>query len=166
MVKKYPVDYGEGYKFHSILDDTYRSLYKLRERELSSEGVFGRQMEVMAHIDYLGDEATPTVIAHRMNHDTHAISQIVRRLVNGGIIIKSRRASDKRSVSLSFTEKGRILYHEARKKNILIRILSQLPKRKRSQLIMLLNELRTIVHKELGYEAEEYHPTRGATVQT
>lgn len=157
MVKKYPVDYGEGYRFHLILDDTYRSLYKLRERELSKEGVFGRQMEVMAHIDYLGDEATPTAIARRMNHDTHAISQIVRRLVNRGIARKSRRTSDRRSVSISLTEKGHTLYHEARKKNILIRVLSQLPKRKRSQLITLLSELRTIVHSELDYEADDSH---------
>jgi DNA-binding MarR family transcriptional regulator len=158
MIKKYQVDYGEGYQFHLVLDDTYRSLYKLRERELNKEGVFGRQMEVMAHIDYLGDEATPTAIARRMNHDTHAISQIVRRLVSGGIVLKSRRTSDKRSVSISLTEKGHTLYHEARKKNILIRVLSQLPKRKRSQLITLLSELRTIVRNELGYEAEDDNP--------
>ena len=153
-MKEYPLERGEGYKFHLALDDAYRSLYKLRERELHKDGVFGRQMEVMAHTDYLGDDATPTMIAYRMNHDTHAISQIVSRMVDAGILLKSKQTSDKRKVSLSLTEKGSILYDEARKNNILIKVLSQLPQRKRDNLVALLSDLRTIIHQELDGETE------------
>ena len=142
-------DVSEGYRVMMALDATYRSIYKLRERTCNAEGLCGTQMEVMAHIRYLGDAASPTVIAGIMNRDPHAITQIVNRMTEAKLVQKVRRPEDKRSVKLSLTSIGEEMYVAAKNKNVFARIMLQMPKRKRNQLVMLLGELWVIVQKEM-----------------
>jgi len=53
---------------------------------------------------------------------------------------------------------GEESYVAAKSKNVLIRIVLQLSKQKRNQLIMLLSELWMIVRQEMESEATKGHP--------
>jgi len=158
MVKPRGEDVTEGYRVMMALDATYRSIYKLRNRTCKKEGLHGMQMEVMAHIRYLGEAASPTVIADVMNRDPHAISQLISRMSDAGLVQKTRRLENKRSVKLSLTRVGEESYVAAKSKNVLIRIVLRLSKEKRNQLIMLLSELWMIVQQEMESEATKDHP--------
>lgn len=158
MVKPWGEDITEGYRVMMALDATYRSVYKLRDRTCKREGLHGTQMEVMAHIRYLGEAASPTVIAGIMNRDPHAISQLISRMCDAGLVQKTVRPENKRSVKLSLTKFGEESYVAAKNKNVLVRIVLQMSKEKRNQLIMLLSDLWMIVQRELESELPKDHP--------
>lgn len=74
--------------------------------ELASEGITGKQYFILEAIEELG-EITPAKLADTLRRDRSTIAEIVRKLIAKGLLEKKKNEEDKRSYTVSLTEKSR-----------------------------------------------------------
>ncbi len=148
----------ESFKLWSIMDATYRSVFKAREHELLSDGILIMQVRVLAVIERASDEATPANLARLLWRKPHTISQMLSRMEKAGLVTKGPDPTHRNRVIVKITPKGHETYALARERRTFNRIISGLTARKREQLMNLLNQVWKNAQQELGDEDRDIHP--------
>ncbi len=79
------------------------------ERELAPLGLTHAQFVVVAQLAN-GMAGTPVEFCRLLNYDSGAMTRLLDRIEEKGVIRRVRSSKDRRSVGLELTDKGRALY--------------------------------------------------------
>jgi DNA-binding MarR family transcriptional regulator len=135
-----------------VLHQARDAIFKLREREVKKFGISIPKAEILFTIEAIGYPATPTEISRHLLREFHSISSILSRMEKQGLVKKVNDLNRKNLVRVSMTDKGRQVYHEAAKRETILKILSCLSETEGQQLESSLKKLRDEALKNLGIE--------------
>jgi DNA-binding MarR family transcriptional regulator len=105
-----------------MLDDevtTFRAQIKLLQRRLRTEvppapGLSRTLLLVLRTIERLGDQAQPSQVAADLQMTSSNVAAALRELVEAGLVVRERDATDARKVQLSVTVGGSELLSDLR----------------------------------------------------
>jgi DNA-binding MarR family transcriptional regulator len=140
----------------TMLHQARDAIFRLREKELRKIGISTAIAEVMFTIESIGSEATPTEISRHLLREFHSVSSILSRMEGKGLVKKLNDLKRKNIVRVYFTDKGRQVYNEARKRESILNILSCLSEKDGQQLASSLREIRDEAIRTLGIEDSTY----------
>ena len=106
-------------------------------------------------LENIGHDATPGRIARRLGRTPHATSALLSRMEKAGLVKRVKDMDSKSMVRIITTEKGRLIYANAKQAEAIERVIAHLPKSqaRRDQLRADLETLRTAAYQELGFSA-------------
>jgi len=135
-----------------MLHQARDAIFKLREKELNKFGISTPNAEILFTIETIGYRATPTEISRHLLREFHSVSSILSRMEKQGLLKKVNDLDRKNLVRVCLTDKGRQVYHEAVKRETIVKILSCLSETEGQQLASSLKKLRDAALKDLGIE--------------
>jgi len=135
-----------------MLHQARDAIFKLRERELKKIGISTPKAEILFTIEAIGYRAMPSEISRHLLREFHSVSSILSRMEKQGLVKKVNDLDRKNLVRVCLTDKGRQVYHEAVKRETILKILSCLSETEGQQLESSLKKLRDEALKELGIE--------------
>ena len=135
-----------------MLHQARDAIFKLREKELRKFGISTPQAEILFTIESIGHRPTPTEISRHVLREFHSVSSILSRMEKQGLVKKVNDLDRKNLVRVCLTDKGRQVYHEAVKRETIVKILSCLSETEGQQLASSLKKLRDEALKDLGIE--------------
>ncbi|MCK4785222.1 MAG: winged helix DNA-binding protein [Desulfobacteraceae bacterium] len=135
-----------------MLHQTRDAIFKLREKELNKFGISTPKAEILFTIEAIGYRATPTEISRHVLREFHSVSSILSRMEKQGLVKKVNDLDRKNMVRVCLTDKGHQVYHEAVKRETIVKILSCLSETEGQQLASSLKKLRDEALKDLGIE--------------
>ena len=135
-----------------ILHQARDAIFKLREKELRKFGISTPKAEILFTIEAIGYRATPTEISKRVLREFHSVSSIISRMEKQGLVKKVNDLNRKNLVRVCLTDKGRQVYHEAIKRESILKILSCLTETEAQQLALFLKKVRDEALKDLRAE--------------
>ncbi|MBN1226384.1 MAG: MarR family transcriptional regulator [Deltaproteobacteria bacterium] len=136
-----------------LLSQTRHAIVKLRQRELASLGLSSIEVGVMTIVDSLDySEATPANIARFFLREPHAISQLLNRMENKGLVKKQKDLKPKNLVRIELTEKGHEAYKKGKNRKIIKKIMNRLSEKQRNELESYLRILLQTAMLELNLE--------------
>lgn len=132
----------------------------LFQREIVASGLTPRQFVLMAAIA-ASEGASQTELVSATGMDRSTLADVVRRLVNKGLIERERRKTDARAYEVSLTAKGRKALEIAMPEieRVEAEVIAALPGERAQQ---FREDLRTIVEKLSQVAAEDSAPPRGS----
>ena len=136
----------------TVLHQARDAVFKFREKELQKIGISTAIAEVLFTIEDIGYRATPTEISSHLVREFHSVSSILSRMEKKGLVKKVNDLERKNLVRIYITDKGKQVYHEARKRESILNILSCLSETEVMQLALPLKKLRDEALKSLGTE--------------
>ena len=136
----------------TVLHQARDAIFKFREKELQKIGISTAIAEVLFTIEDIGYRATPTEISSHLVREFHSVSSILSRMEKKGLVKKVNDLERKNLVRIYITDKGKQVYHEARKRESILNILSCLSETEVKQLALPLKKLRDEAIKSLGTE--------------
>jgi len=135
-----------------MLHQARDAIFKLRERELKNFGISTPKAEILFTIEAIGYRATPTEISRHLLREFHSVSSILSRMEKQGLVKRVNDLDRKNLVRVYLTDKGQQVYHEAVKRETILKILSCLSETEGQQLTSSLKKLRDEALKHLGIE--------------
>jgi len=133
-----------------MLHQARDAIFKLREKELKKYSVSTPKAEILFTIEAIGYQATPTEISRHMLREFHSVSSILSRMEKQGLVKKVNDLNRHNLVRVYLTDKGKQVYHEAIKRETILKILSCLSETEGQQLASSLRKLRDEALKDLG----------------
>lgn len=132
------------------LYQTYTLIKKCEDQIFGDYGLTTEQYAILGSIEYLGEPARVTDIAHWLERSTNSVSMIVDRMVKAGLVRRARSTGDRRVVYVSKTSKGQNALKPATMASLefIPKILSPLSYEDRLTLLSLLGMVK--------YEALRY----------
>jgi DNA-binding MarR family transcriptional regulator len=129
----------------SVLDGVRRIVHSLRESSRWAErhvGMSGAQLFVLQKLDESPAQSLNALAARTHTHQS-SVSAIVARLVDHGLVTRTRSARDGRTIELGLSRRGKRLVDRApdAAQERLIRGIRQLAPARRRTLASTLNEL-------------------------
>ncbi len=143
---------GDMIYLWTVLNQARDAIFKFREKELQKIGISTAIAEVLFTIEDIGYRATPTEISSHLVREFHSVSSILSRMEKKGLVKKVNDLERKNMVRIYITDKGKQVYHEARKRESILNILSCLSETEVIQLSLPLKKLRDEAIKSLGTE--------------
>jgi len=117
-----------------LMTKTRRVIFKRRERELLPYNLTPEQCEILYIVKNLGNEAFTSKIARLMLREVHTISSIVSRMVERGLLTKTKDVKYKNMIRVALTKKGSEAQCQSEERNSIHQILSSLNEEERQQL--------------------------------
>ncbi len=143
---------GDMIYLWTVLHQARDAIFKFREKELQKIGISTAIAEVLFTIEDIGYRATPTEISSHLVREFHSVSSILSRMEKKGLVKKVNDLERKNLVRIYITDEGKQVYHEARKRESILNILSCLSETEVMQLALPLKKLRDDALKSLGTE--------------
>jgi len=153
-MKDYVSDYND-YDLWVLLSRTYTSIAELREVECKQFGISRHQVYILFIIASLGNNVTPTEVSRFTYRKKSSISEMLKRMVNNGLVTKTKDPDNNSQVRVSLTEKGLQVYEESRPRKSIDKIMSVLSEKDRQQLQSYLEILQEKARVELSFEREK-----------
>jgi DNA-binding MarR family transcriptional regulator len=146
----------ELYRLSVLIKQIDNTIQKSRENELRKYGITPEQAAALICIRSIGEKATSAEISRWLFRDESSTLVLIRRMIKQGLIIKTADPTNKHLIIIELTPKGSIAYKKSVEFLSLYDIFACLTKKKRQQLISLLDILRSNSFEVLGLEAETY----------
>ena len=143
---------GDMIYLWTVLHQARDAIFKFREKELQKIGISTAIAEVLFTIEDIGYRATPTEISSHLVREFHSVSSILSRMEKKGLVKKVNDLERQNLVRIYITDKGKQVYHEAKKRDSILDILSCLSETEVTQLASPLKKLRDEAIKSLGTE--------------
>lgn len=141
------------------LYQTYTLLKRCEDQVIGEHGLTTEQFAVLGAMDYFGGPMNVTDIAHWLERSPNSISMMVDRMVEAGLVKRTRDRVDRRVVKVTATDKGKNALKPATRASfgIIRNILLQLPYEDRNNLLGLLGATKYEILKYLnpGVDIEE-----------
>jgi DNA-binding MarR family transcriptional regulator len=141
----HPADLLQDDATRIVLDSIRRLVQLLRRSAHVSEKSLGLSSAQLFVLHKLADVKTLSVgdLAERTLTSQSSVSEVVQKLVTGGLVARTRSTRDARSVDLSLTDGGRAVLEKApaAPQDYILAGLNRMPPRDRKQLARLLGRL-------------------------
>lgn len=138
------------YALWLLLILTNKTIHKARQDELAKINLTVSTAGILYYAVKLGDRATPTEISHCLFKRPHGISTLVSKMEKEGLVKKVKDLNRKNLVRVEVTEKGRKVYNQATKREVIHLIMSSLSEEESQQLSTYLGKLRTTARERLA----------------
>jgi DNA-binding MarR family transcriptional regulator len=117
-------------------------MLSLKRKELRKFGFTFEEAAVLIQISKLGDKATPTELSRQLLRKHHSITGLLLRMEKKGLIKRNKDLNRRNMIRVSMTEKGELLYQEAKSEDILNKMADLLSDEQKQNLSDGLNILR------------------------
>lgn len=141
---------NEVFELWHLLAMTIETMRKVRKNELAEYGIIPRRAAVLDTIVKLGGKAKPGDISHMLLRESHSVHEILHRMEKDCLLKKINDPYRKNGVLVELTEKGFKAYRVLEKRKSLLKIMSNLNKKERSQLKSHLMVLLENSRKEIN----------------
>jgi DNA-binding MarR family transcriptional regulator len=135
-----------------LLFQTRDLMLSLKRKELRKFGSTVEEATMLIHISKLGDKATPTELSRQLLRKHHSITGILLRMEKKGLIKRNKDLKRKNMIRVSMTEKGEAVYQNAKKEDVLDRLVDILSDKQKQDMANYLNILRDKAFDLLGTE--------------
>jgi len=100
-------------------------------------------LKAIGDLEHESDEVTVVMVARQLTLSPATVSRIVDRLARAGLVIRERRAKDRRKVCLSLAESGLKRYQKlpVPLQELFVQRLSALPPKERTSLLASLRHI-------------------------
>ena len=140
----------EDYRIWTSLAKTRALLYMARGRELIQYDISPRQAAALVAIQAMGSEATPAKISRWLCREPHTVSSLLSRMEGEGLVRKTKDLDKRNLVRITLTEKGKQVYAQSLRREVIHEIISSLSKEDRQLLSSCLKKLRDKAFLVLG----------------
>ena len=148
MKKTKPAD--QDFELWWLIHQTTHLMERVREKELSKQGLTIVQAGILFSVHILGQRATPAELARWQAREPHTISGVLNVMVKKGLVRKVKDLHRKNMVRVDMTEKGKKVYSEVAKRESVYKMMSVLPNHGYEQLENYMDVLRTKALDLLG----------------
>ena len=132
----------KDYKLWVLLYQTRDAILQVRGPELGKNDLTPVEAGALFIIQLIGDKATPTMISKCMLRQHHSVTALLKRMVNKGLIVRTKIADRKNTWVASLTEKGEEAYAQSGIKDSLHEVMYILKENEKNQLEEYLTKLR------------------------
>lgn len=156
--------YDEKVKYYTYSDEdqdmwlllahTRYAVYRAREKELQRYGISPEEAGLLFVVQALGQIATPAAISRAIMRQPHTVSALVDRMVEKGLVKKSKDLERKNLVRVTMTEKGNKAYAQTLKRGPIHRIMAVLTDRERGKLKIYLEKIQDKGRQEIGLDRD------------
>lgn len=146
------------YDLWILLSRVYHMIGKLRHMELAGYDILPTQAYVLYIIEALGNETTPTEIARYVYQQKSSVSDILNRMLDQGLIVKTRASRGRGRITVQLTEKGQMVLRLSKKRELLEKVISALSPDQLRQLESCLDALRDNAIQEISSQEKEMLP--------
>lgn len=148
-------DDDELNRLYNFFDQARYLTFRAREKELERYAISHEQEQILFVVRVLGPKATPAEISRILFYRPHAISLIVDRMVEKGLVKKSNDLAARNWVRVALTDKGREAYQLTVKRGPIHRIFSTLDERERKEFRGYLEKIMAKARKELNLDHDD-----------
>jgi DNA-binding MarR family transcriptional regulator len=142
-----------------LLHQAYNLILRSENKVFGEYDISAEQHAVLMAIKYIKSPVTPSEVARWLDRNPNSVSLIVDRMTKGGLVRGIRDLSDRRSVRLVMTKKGKDIYERSTVAGwqLILDILSKMTEEEINTLVRQLEEVRDTTHQYLnpGEELEE-----------
>jgi DNA-binding MarR family transcriptional regulator len=125
-----------------LLHQARDAILKVRDNELSKNGLTAAEFGTLHVISIIGGEATPATISRCMLRQHHSVTALLKRMEKKGLIAMIKNAERKNTWIVNLTEKGKELFSKSYVRDSLTSVMSVLMEDEKSQLEEYLTKLR------------------------
>lgn len=95
-----------------LLVEIFNDILKIEEKSLTKEGIENLSITEIHTLDAIGvdDEKTMSEVAQNLKITVGTLTTAINRLVKKGYVERNRCKEDRRSVKVSLTTKGKLVY--------------------------------------------------------
>jgi DNA-binding MarR family transcriptional regulator len=138
---------------------TYTLLKRCEDQIFEEHGLTTEQYAILVSMEYLGEPARVTDIAHWLERSTNSVSMIIDRMVKAGLVTRRRDTRDRRVVYVSSTSKAQNALKPANMASfeVVSKILLPLSYEDKNTLLSLLGTVKyeTIKYLNPGVDIKE-----------
>jgi DNA-binding MarR family transcriptional regulator len=138
------------YDLWILLSRVYHMVAKLRNMEMSKQGILPVQAYMLFIIQAMGNATTPAELSRFVYQQRNSVSDILKRMERQGLITKEKASKGNGRILAKMTEKGEKALQLSKQREHLHNIMSVLNEEKRRQLESLLELLRDRAIEELS----------------
>ena len=138
---KEPLNETHGYAIWGLLSLTERAIHKARGRELMKYDISVEQSAILAIINSIDYAPTSNELSRYLIRERHSVFQTVNKMVEIGLVKRTRDKKQKNAFRLSLTDKGLKTAMQASKRESTNWIMSTLSEEEGQQLESYLNML-------------------------
>jgi DNA-binding MarR family transcriptional regulator len=138
------------YDLWILLSRVYHMVAKLRNMEMSKQGILPVQAYMLFIIHSMGNATTPAELARFVYQQRNSVSDILKRMEKQGLITKEKASRGNGRILIKMTEKGKKILQLSKQREHLHNVMSVLNEEKRRQLESLLESLRDRAIEELS----------------
>lgn len=146
----------DSYRLFHLLRQTADSVYKAREAELKKYKLTPEQAGALVCIRSLGNKATPAELSRWLFRKRNSITVLLNRMQKLGLVNKRVNNDRKNSITVSLTKKGYDAFKSSVEFQTFYRIIDVLPKKKRNQLWLLLQDIRLKIFEDLTLDVDAH----------
>ena len=138
------------YDLWILLSRVYHMVAKLRNMEMSKQGILPVQAYMLFIIQAMGNATTPAELSRFVYQQRNSVSDILKRMEKQGLVTKEKASKGNGRILVKMTEKGKKILQLSKQREHLHNVLSVLNETKREQLESLLETLRDRAIEELS----------------
>ena len=147
-----------NYRIWTSLAQVRALLYMARGRELIQYDISPREAAALVAIQAIGSKATPAKVSRWLYREPHTVSSLLSRMEGEGLVRKTKDLDKRNLVRITLTEKGKQVYTQSLRREVIHEIMSALSKEDRQQLSSCLEKLRDKAFLVLGKNKKPFYP--------
>jgi MarR family transcriptional regulator, transcriptional regulator for hemolysin len=142
----------KDYRLWLLLAQTKSTLFKAREKKIG-QYIHPNQAIALVSIAIQNGTATPSFLSQVLALEIHSVTGLINRMVEKGLVVKSRDPEKKNVIRLSVTPKGQEMAEKVRQIEFVREMISRLTPEQQEQLRTCLTILLDAGLAEMGTEA-------------
>jgi DNA-binding MarR family transcriptional regulator len=140
----------------AMFRQTHDAILKIRQKELRKHGLTPEQLGALQAIRAIGNKATAAQLSKWLFRNPDTTTIMLRRLEKRGLIKKTPDINRKNIIRLSLTRTGEEILHNASQANTAYNLFNKLSVKKKKQLWVLLEKLRSQALAKLNMDENTY----------
>lgn len=144
----------KNYLLWRLLLQTYKAMFKARDRELAKYNLTPRKAAILQISQATGGDVSAYKIARWLILEPHSLVKVLDKMEKEGLVKRSDKKGIRKEAKIDLTEKGIEAYEEAHLLSSINIILSVLSKRQFDELWTILKLLRDKAMREVGIKAQ------------
>ncbi len=140
----------KDHELYVLLQRTSKLAFKVRGKELNSNGISAMHAAVLDAVREIGHKATPAEIARRLVREPHTVSNLVNRMERQGLVRKVKDLDRKNLVRVEMTPKGENAYARLAQRISMRDLFSHMSEDEYKQLMRNLEKVQERAYQLLG----------------
>jgi len=149
----------KNYDLWFVLGQARQAVRKARQRELNQQSATVRKSTVLAIMQANGGKATPAEISQWFILELNSVYELLIRMEKEGLVRRVKSLGKRKMARVVLTDKGREVYYQSAKGEVIPKIMSCLSEEERQQLRLYLERLRDKALQEMTREHEIPSPS-------
>jgi DNA-binding MarR family transcriptional regulator len=163
MKKDESLPFDRDYQLWLLLSQTRSALFKAREEKIG-QYLHPNQATALIAIWAGNGQATPAILARSLFLERHTVSELISRMEEKGLVVKTRDEKRRNIVRIRITDKGRQVGYKVIQIDFVRNIMSNLTEEQKEQLQTSLKILLQSALKEMEKKNKNSMDARGSSL--